>query len=320
MIMRFRPANIRLINRRSKLLRLLLALSSGKENANHQNNPTDLAQLTRSLHIRPASCELDESPSAVRLWLRGCDLAGLADEVYVGAVGDDAAIVAHGEQLANGVLAVFAVVEGALVDVHTDEAVGQGGVEIAGELHGVGQGLFAIVERVRDAVAQGGGGGGEGLRAEGAADGVAAEGEGKTGLFAPPLAEVEELDEAVVGIGELAFVDDEAGFELSGDDGGYDLVEGNDGGFDFRGEELERKVGRGEGAGDSDAGLLDLRQGELAGGDNHGAVAFADAATAGHQGVVVLEVGVGVEADCGDIVEGLVDGAVIEGLDVGEGV
>jgi hypothetical protein len=52
MIMRFRPANIRLINRRSKLLRLLLALSSGKENANHQNKPTDLAQLTRSLHIR----------------------------------------------------------------------------------------------------------------------------------------------------------------------------------------------------------------------------------------------------------------------------
>ena len=31
MIMRFRPANIRLINRRSKLLRLLLALSSGNK-------------------------------------------------------------------------------------------------------------------------------------------------------------------------------------------------------------------------------------------------------------------------------------------------
>jgi hypothetical protein len=39
MIMRFRPANIRLINRRSKLLRLLLALSSGKENANHHTIP-----------------------------------------------------------------------------------------------------------------------------------------------------------------------------------------------------------------------------------------------------------------------------------------
>jgi hypothetical protein len=50
--MRFRPANIKLINRRSKLPRLLLGLSSGKENANYQNNLTDLAQLTRSLHIR----------------------------------------------------------------------------------------------------------------------------------------------------------------------------------------------------------------------------------------------------------------------------
>src|SRR5277367_4445262 len=41
MIMRFRPANIRLINRRSKLLRLLLALSSGKDksNDNDKNNP-----------------------------------------------------------------------------------------------------------------------------------------------------------------------------------------------------------------------------------------------------------------------------------------
>jgi hypothetical protein len=41
MIMRFRPANIRLINRRSKLPRLLLALPSenGKNNGNNKNNP-----------------------------------------------------------------------------------------------------------------------------------------------------------------------------------------------------------------------------------------------------------------------------------------
>ena len=54
MIMRFRPANIRLINRRSNLPRLLLALFSGKgkNNDNDKNNPTDFAKLTRSLHIR----------------------------------------------------------------------------------------------------------------------------------------------------------------------------------------------------------------------------------------------------------------------------
>ena len=47
-IMRFRPANIRRINRRSLLPRLRLTLSSknnkenNKENNNDKNNPTDL--------------------------------------------------------------------------------------------------------------------------------------------------------------------------------------------------------------------------------------------------------------------------------------
>ncbi len=91
-----------------------------------------------------------------------------------------------------------------------------------------------------------------------AADGVAAERKGQAGLVAPPLAEVEQFDEAVIGVGQLALVDDEAGIELAGDDGGNDLVEGDDGGLDLGGEELERQVSRGERAGDGDAGLLDL--------------------------------------------------------------
>ena len=54
--MRFRPANIRLINRRSHLPRLLLALSSinDKSKDNNKNNPTDVQELTGSLHIREA--------------------------------------------------------------------------------------------------------------------------------------------------------------------------------------------------------------------------------------------------------------------------
>jgi hypothetical protein len=52
--MRFRPANIRLINRRSNLPRLRLALSSinGKSNGNDKNNLTNAQGLTGSLHIR----------------------------------------------------------------------------------------------------------------------------------------------------------------------------------------------------------------------------------------------------------------------------
>jgi hypothetical protein len=61
MIMRFRPANIRLINRRSILPRLLLALSSKDErrNDNNKNNPTDVRRLTGhsiSVKIRDPFC------------------------------------------------------------------------------------------------------------------------------------------------------------------------------------------------------------------------------------------------------------------------
>src|ERR1017187_6761037 len=44
-IMRFRPANIRLINRRSNLPRLRLALSSN-QNKNNDKNPIDMQRLT----------------------------------------------------------------------------------------------------------------------------------------------------------------------------------------------------------------------------------------------------------------------------------
>ena len=46
--MRFRPANIRLINRRQNLPRLLLALSlkDDKSKDNDKNNPTDVQKLT----------------------------------------------------------------------------------------------------------------------------------------------------------------------------------------------------------------------------------------------------------------------------------
>ena len=50
--------------------------------------------------------------------------------------------------------AVFAVVQRALVHVHADEAVCQLRVEVARELHGVGQRLFAMIQSVLDAVAE----------------------------------------------------------------------------------------------------------------------------------------------------------------------
>jgi hypothetical protein len=66
--MRFRPANIRLINRRSYLLRLLLALSL-------KNNPTIVQRLTGSLHIRPCGKPFVEQSLGVAVSPRRYGLA-----------------------------------------------------------------------------------------------------------------------------------------------------------------------------------------------------------------------------------------------------
>jgi hypothetical protein len=55
MIMRLRHANIRLINRRSNLPRLLLDLPSENRKSNNKNKPIDAQVLTGSLHIRAFS-------------------------------------------------------------------------------------------------------------------------------------------------------------------------------------------------------------------------------------------------------------------------
>ena len=82
-----------------------------------------------------------------------------AHEVDLCAMRDDAAVEAHVQDLADSLLPIWSVVKGALVDVHSDEAIGQGGVEIAGELHGVVEALFAVVESMLNAGAQCIGGG-----------------------------------------------------------------------------------------------------------------------------------------------------------------
>ena len=99
-----------------------------------------------------------------------------------------------------------------------------------------------------------------------------------------------------------------------------DLVEGEGDRLHLGAEELEREIGCGERAGNGDARLPDLVRRELARGDHHGAVSLAHRAAAGHQGVGLLHVGIGVEADGRDVVVGVVDGALVKCLDVGERV
>src|ERR1700751_991662 len=131
-----------------------------------------------------------------------------ADEVDVDGMWDDSALVAEREEFADGFASVVAVVQGALVDVHSDEFVGEDRIEVAGELHGVFECFVAVFETVLDAVAQSVRDGEHEVFAEGAADGVASERKRQAGLFAPPLTEVDDFVQAAMRVGELAFVDD----------------------------------------------------------------------------------------------------------------
>ena len=177
-----------------------------------------------------------------------------------------------------------------------------------------------MIEGVLDAVVDGFGYDAEGIGAEGAADGVAAEGQDEAGGFAPPDAQVENLVETAGGVSELALVDDEASVEFAGENFWDDLVEGDGDGLDGRRVDFEGEIGSGEGTGDGDFDAAEILGGEGLRGDNHGAVALADAAAATHERVVVLEVGVGVETDGGDVVEGFFAGALVEGFNVAESV
>ena len=106
-------------------------------------------------------------------------------------------------------------------------------------------------------------------------------------------------------------MDDQAGIELSRENGRDDLIDWNDCGLHLGVPQFQREIGGGESSGDGDLCLLELFIREPPYGDDHGAVALAYTATAGHELVAVLKVGVRMERDSWHIVEGLVDGLVI---------
>src|SRR6266567_4918174 len=97
----------------------------------------------------------------------------------------------HVQQPPDAFPAVIAVVEGTLVDVHADEFVGKLRVEIAGELHGIGQRFFAMIDGVLNTVAQSLRHTGDRLRTEGATDRIPAQRQWQTGYFLPPLTQID---------------------------------------------------------------------------------------------------------------------------------
>ena len=81
------------------------------------------------------------------------------------------------------------------------------------------------------------------LGAEIAPDDVPAKRQRKTaGALGPPLAEVHDLPESLVGVGQLPFVDQQTGIRLPVENRLLDFVERNDDVFEVRFVEPQRQV------------------------------------------------------------------------------
>ena len=152
--------------------------------------------------------------------------------------------------------------------------------------------------------------------AEIAADDVAAERQRQpAGAVRPPLAEIDDLLQALFGVRHLSFVDQQARRELAGVHPLLNLVERHDDVLDRRVEQPQRQKCRRQFARaprparpSSDDGPSCLR-------DDHRAVAVAHARAVRQQHVAIGQMRVGVERDRRDLVLAVECGAV-ERLDV----
>src|SRR6266849_5687238 len=134
---------------RSSLPSASRATSLGRRNPRNKNRGAFISTGILCGEHSDVNRRLAASRSAMNLE----DLR-LIDELHVDSVRNDASFVAFGEQAAHGLTAAFAVIEREIVHPHCHKAIRERRIHLAGELHGVLQSIFAIVERILDALFQ----------------------------------------------------------------------------------------------------------------------------------------------------------------------
>ena len=88
-----------------------------------------------------------------RMWISST-FDWLTDEVDVSLNWDYAAFITHSKNFVDSLATIIAIVQGALIDVHADEAVGEVWIQVARELHGILQGGLAVFHSVLNAVSK----------------------------------------------------------------------------------------------------------------------------------------------------------------------
>src|SRR5438445_6608980 len=114
-------------------------------------------------------------------------------------------------------------------------------------------------------------------------------------------------------------MNDQPGLVLAFEHLRNDLIEGHDFHFNPGSEKLQGEIRSCQLAGNSDALLLHIRRRERARGNDHRTIAFADAAPARQQSIVILNIRISVERDSSYVVHAFLSFA-IKRLDVAERV
>lgn len=248
-----------------------------------------------------------------------------SDEIDLAGVRGQSGGPALAEESSDGLGATSGAVDGEVVDIHADEALGIGAAgaglcEVERVVDAAGD---AGAERVLDGAAQNAGESARGVWTEAlievAPDGVAAEGQREVGAVAPPGAEIGDGAERVVGVGDLRFVDDETGIDLFVEHTIDDLVKWNDAHVDIASEEEAQREDRGGLlAGDADDDIIfeEPFDGMRFARDDLGAIPIAHTAAAGGERVAMAYVRIGVHGACGDVEIALCHGASVEDIDV----
>src|SRR2546423_1428362 len=180
------------------------------------------------------------------------------------------------QEALDGPTPAIRVVERELVDPHRDEAVGQLRVHVARELHGVGERVAPVVERVAYGLVQVCGDASDGLRAEFASDTVSAHRQRQVCPLLPPLSEVYDLVQPELLVEELPLVYEQPRVGAPLLDGLDDAVEGDDLVLALRAKYAQREASARQRPRHGDLQLRYVLDRMRLARDDDGAVALAD--------------------------------------------
>src|SRR5947208_4781910 len=181
-------------------------------------------------------------------WPDNClPTARLLNKLRVNRMWNNPAFMSFDEQTLNCFAPALAVIERELIYPHRDKTIRERGIQVARELHRILQGIFAVVERVLNALLQQPRNFFDSLSAKVAADGITAHRQRQTvRVFVPPLAEVENFVQTEIVIEKLALMNQQAGVASTFDDGFNDLIERHDFVFEIRIEDAQCEKGAGQ--------------------------------------------------------------------------